>query len=191
MKSYVGVSEILRIRFCLYFILQICLTRFYFMSHITESHHASLTHVNYNSHLTLKLERRGFFYIFSQHVGLVFYLCSIFISVSGSNFRGLLNQMWCHWLHLWVERAPCWTFIFLLLVMWMEYNLSLGYRLLSFHHTHFHIALNGFPSETITPTLTKFKWDSISKLNVIWTFWFFAFCYWWQQLSPYIEFSSN
>ena len=93
---------------------------FYFMSHITESHHASLTHVTYNSCLTLKLQMNYIFLsIFFSACQLVFifiyiffYLCPILSLWVGLIFRGVLR---CHCLHLWVERAPCWTCIYFLL----------------------------------------------------------------------------
>lgn len=53
--------------------------------------------------------------------------------------------------------------------MWAANHLSLVYRphkvssffwLMSFHRANFHIWFNGFPSETITLTLTRFRWDS-------------------------------
>lgn len=136
--------------------------------------------MNYNSHLTLKLQSIFLIYVyFSQHAGLVLSLQS-FISVSGSDFRWVLNQMSAAGFICELKEPPAGhVFIFSLPVMWRENNLSLGYRLhkfpsfywlLSFHHANFHIRFNGFPLETITLTLTKFKWGCISGLNVIWTF---------------------
>lgn len=152
---------------------KICVT-LSLLLHVSHRH-ASFTHVNYNSHLTLKMHSNYFFYI-SLSLQAWFYLSflSRFISVSRSNFRWVLHQMCATDFICELKEPPAGhVFIFSWLVMWMENNLSLGYRLhkipslcwlLSFHRTNFHIQFNGFPSETITPTLTKFKWDSIGKL---------------------------
>ena len=145
---------------------------FYFMSQIIEIHHASLTHVKLQ--FTSYSEAvEHFLKYFSQHAGLVLSLLN-FISVSRSDFRWVLNQMWTTVFICELKEPPAgYVFILSLLVMWMENNLSLCYGLHkipsfywppSFHHTNFHIQLNGFPLETIMSTLTKFKWESISEL---------------------------
>lgn len=86
---------------------------YFFPSHIVESHHAFLTHVNYNSHLSLKLQ--SIFLYFSQHASLVLSLFN-FIYVSGFNFRWVLN------LSSFVsEKSPLLDiYLFSLLLMWMK-----------------------------------------------------------------------
>lgn len=71
---------------------------------------ASLKHVNYDSHPTLKLYYFNIYiYIFAHACRLGFLSLLNLISVRVSNFR------WDDPVHLWVERAPCWTSLYFLI----------------------------------------------------------------------------
>lgn len=85
----------------------------------------SYIHMNYNSHLSLK--KIYYLIYFSQHAGLVLCLL-IFISVKGSNFRWVLDQLSAACFIFELKEPPAGhVFIFSLLVVWVENHLSLGY----------------------------------------------------------------
>lgn len=158
----------------------------YFMSHIIML----LLHVWVITHVLLWSCAAFFWYIFLSMQAWFLSLLN-FTSLRGSKFRWVLNQLCAtHFICELKEPPAGHVFIFSLLVIWVENNLSWGYRLcnipslrwlLAFNLTNFHIRFIGFPLETLTPTLTKFRlmWSELFLVD------------WWEQLPAYIEFSLN
>lgn len=149
-------------------------------------------------HILLWSPTASFFYIYYSlsMPDWFFYLCKIFISVSGTNFRWVLNQA-CGFICELKEPPGGHVFIIPLLVMWKENNLSLGYRLhkksppsigfCPFIALIFIFGFNGFPLRDNNADLDQIQMRRHRQTNVIQTF----VVRWWEQLSAHIEFSSN
>lgn len=123
------------------------------MSHLTECRHPALTHVNYNS-FHFKAAKISFFScFFFKH------------ACNESSGKCLVCGLILSPFYLWGKRAPCWRRELRPLPLAMEKHscflllntaLSCGWFSCLF--------FNSFPSETVTRTLTKFKWVCIRKL---------------------------
>lgn len=143
----------------------------HFFPFVLHSHYSSLIHVNFNSHLT-DFFPPFFFLHFSQHASLVLSLLN-FIRLGGFNFKGVLNQTLATNFICELKEPPaghvfhCFCnvngkLLFFAFVGHIKSPPSRGSCL--FIKVIFIFGFNGFPSETITLTLMRFKWDSISKL---------------------------
>lgn len=111
----------------------------------------------------------------TEFLNIFFSACSLgFISAKFYQYDGvwILDKCWIHFICETEEPPAGRVFIRSLLLMWVENSLSLGNEihqtppfswLWSFNWTNFHIWLNGFPLETLMPTLTKkLMWCELS-----------------------------